>query len=379
MSKKDFYEVLGVSRSADAKELKSAYRKLAMKYHPDRNPDDAEAEKKFKEINEAYGVLKDDQQRAAYDNYGHAAFENGGPGAGGGFGGSGFGGGGFADIFEEMFGGFGGGGGGRSAGGSQRGGDLRYNMEISLEDAYTGKEAEIRIPSAVSCDSCDGSGAAKGSSPVTCGTCKGNGRVRMQQGFFTVERTCHSCQGVGKVIENPCGNCHGSGRVEKEKTLQVNIPAGVEEGNRIRLAGEGEMGARGGTPGDLYIFLSIEPHRIFQREGADIYCRVPISMTQAALGGSVEVPTIDGGRAKVSIPDGTQSRQQFRLRSKGMSVLRSSSRGDMYVEVTVETPVNLTKRQKELLREFEEESGDNSPLSSGFFKRVKEFWEDLTE
>jgi molecular chaperone DnaJ len=377
MSKKDFYEVLGVSRSADAKELKSAYRKLAMKYHPDRNPDDAEAEKKFKEINEAYGVLKDDQQRAAYDNYGHAAFENGGPGAGGGFGGGGFGGGGFADIFEEMFGGFG--GGGRSSGGSQRGGDLRYNMEISLEDAYTGKEAEIRIPSAVSCDSCDGSGAAKGSSPVTCGTCKGNGRVRMQQGFFTVERTCHSCQGVGKVIENPCGNCHGSGRVEKEKTLQVNIPAGVEEGNRIRLAGEGEMGARGGTPGDLYIFLSIEPHRIFQREGADIYCRVPISMTQAALGGSVEVPTIDGGRAKVSIPDGTQSRQQFRLRNKGMSVLRSSSRGDMYVEVTVETPVNLTKRQKELLREFEEESGDNSPLSSGFFKRVKEFWEDLTE
>ncbi|WP_299374840.1 molecular chaperone DnaJ [uncultured Kiloniella sp.] len=377
MSKKDFYEVLGVSRSADAKELKSAYRKLAMKYHPDRNPDDAEAEKKFKEINEAYGVLKDDQQRAAYDNYGHAAFENGGPGAGGGFGGGGFGGGGFADIFEEMFGGFG--GGGRSAGGSQRGGDLRYNMEISLEDAYTGKEAEIRIPSAVSCDVCDGSGAEKGSSPVTCGTCKGAGRVRMQQGFFTVERTCHTCQGVGKVIEKPCGNCHGSGQVEKEKTLQVNIPAGVEEGNRIRLAGEGEMGARGGTPGDLYIFLSIEPHRIFQREGADIYCRVPISMTQAALGGSVEVPTIDGGRAKVSIPDGTQSRQQFRLRSKGMSVLRSSSRGDMYVEVTVETPVNLTKRQKELLREFEEESGDNSPLSSGFFKRVKEFWEDLTE
>ena len=373
----DYYEVLGVSRSADAKELKSAYRKLAMKYHPDRNPDDAEAEKKFKEINEAYGVLKDDQQRAAYDNYGHAAFENGGPGAGGGFGGGGFGGGGFADIFEEMFGGFG--GGGRSAGGSQRGGDLRYNMEISLEDAYTGKEAEIRIPSAVSCDVCDGSGAEKGSSPVTCGTCKGAGRVRMQQGFFTVERTCHTCQGVGKVIEKPCGNCHGSGQVEKEKTLQVNIPAGVEEGNRIRLAGEGEMGARGGTPGDLYIFLSIEPHRIFQREGADIYCRVPISMTQAALGGSVEVPTIDGGRAKVSIPDGTQSRQQFRLRSKGMSVLRSSSRGDMYVEVTVETPVNLTKRQKELLREFEEESGDNSPLSSGFFKRVKEFWEDLTE
>lgn len=376
MSKKDFYEILGVSRSADAKELKASYRKLAMKYHPDRNPDSTEAEHKFKELNEAYGVLKDDQQRAAYDNYGHAAFENGGPGAGGG-GGFGGGGGGFADIFEEMFGGFG--GGGRQSGGSQRGGDLRYNMEISLEDAYKGKQAEIKIPSAISCDSCDGSGAAKGSSPVTCGTCKGNGRVRMQQGFFTVERTCHSCQGVGKVIENPCGNCHGSGRVEQEKTLQVNIPAGVEEGNRIRLAGEGELGNHGGTPGDLYIFLSIEPHRIFQREGADIYCRVPISMIKSALGGSIEVPTIDGGRAKVSIPEGTQSRQQFRLRSKGMSVLRSSSRGDMYVEVTVETPVNLTKRQKELLKEFEGEEADNSPLSSGFFKRVKEFWEDLTE
>ncbi len=375
MSKRDFYEVLGVSRSADAKEMKAAYRKLAMKYHPDRNPDNAEAEHKFKELNEAYGVLKDDQQKAAYDNYGHAAFENGGPGAAGA--GGGFGGGGFADIFEEMFGGFG--GGGRQAGGSQRGGDLRYNMEISLEDAYKGKQAEIKIPSAVSCDSCDGTGAAKGSSPVTCGTCKGNGRVRMQQGFFTVERTCHSCQGVGRVIENPCGNCHGSGHVEQEKNLQVNIPAGVEEGNRIRLAGEGEMGNHGGTPGDLYIFLSIEPHRIFQREGSDIYCRVPISMTKSALGGTVEVPTIDGGRAKVTIPDGTQSRQQFRLRSKGMSVLRSSSRGDMYVEVTVETPVNLTKRQKELLQEFEAEKADNSPLSSGFFKRVKEFWEDLTE
>ncbi|MFD2204821.1 molecular chaperone DnaJ [Kiloniella antarctica] len=375
MSKRDFYEILGVSRSADAKELKASYRKLAMKYHPDRNPDNAEAEQKFKELNEAYGILKDEQQRAAYDNYGHAAFENGGPGAGGG--GGGFGGGGFADIFEEMFGGFG--GGGRQAGGAQRGGDLRYNMEISLEDAYKGKQAEIKIPSAISCDSCDGSGAEKGSTPVTCGTCKGNGRVRMQQGFFTVERTCHSCQGVGRVIENPCGNCHGSGRVEQEKTLQVNIPAGVEEGNRIRLAGEGELGNHGGTPGDLYIFLSIEPHRIFQREGADIYCRVPISMTKSALGGSVEVPTIDGGRAKVTIPEGTQSRQQFRLRSKGMSVLRSSSRGDMYVEVTVETPVNLTKRQKELLKEFEGEEADNSPLSSGFFKRVKEFWEDLTE
>ncbi|WP_419902958.1 molecular chaperone DnaJ [Kiloniella sp.] len=375
MSKRDFYEILGVSRSADAKELKASYRKLAMKYHPDRNPDNAEAEHKFKELNEAYGVLKDEQQRAAYDNYGHAAFENGGPGAGGG--GGGFGGGGFADIFEEMFGGFG--GGGRHAGGAQRGGDLRYNMEISLEDAFKGKQAEFKIPSAVSCDSCDGSGAAKGSSPVTCGTCKGNGRVRMQQGFFTVERTCHSCQGVGKVIENPCGNCHGSGRVEQEKTLQVNIPAGVEEGNRIRLAGEGELGNQGGTPGDLYIFLAIEPHRIFQRDGADIYCRVPISMTKSALGGRVEVPTIDGGRAKVTIPDGTQSRQQFRLRNKGMSVLRSGSRGDMYVEVTVETPVNLTKRQKELLQEFESEAENNSPLSSGFFKRVKEFWEDLTE
>ncbi|WP_020590491.1 molecular chaperone DnaJ [Kiloniella laminariae] len=375
MSKKDFYETLGVSRSADAKELKAAYRKLAMKYHPDQNPDNAEAEQKFKELNEAYGILKDDQQRAAYDNYGHAAFENGGGGGAGGF--DFGGGGGFADIFEEMFGGFG--GGGRRSGGAQRGGDLRYNMEISLEDAFNGKQAEIRIPSSVSCDSCSGSGAEKGSSPVTCGTCKGNGRVRMQQGFFTVERTCHSCQGVGKVIEKPCKSCHGSGHIEKEKTLQVNIPAGVEEGNRIRLSGEGEYGRLGGTPGDLYIFLSIAPHRIFQRDGTDIHCRVPISMTQAALGGSVEVPTVDGGRAKVTIPEGTQNRQQFRLRGKGMSVLRSASRGDMYVEVSVETPVNLTSRQRELLQEFEKEATDNSPQSSGFFKRVKEFWEDLTD
>ncbi|MCZ4281249.1 molecular chaperone DnaJ [Kiloniella laminariae] len=375
MSKRDFYETLGVSRTADAKELKAAYRKLAMKYHPDQNPDNAEAEQKFKELNEAYGILKDDQQRAAYDNYGHAAFENGGGGGAGGF--DFGGGGGFADIFEEMFGGFG--GGGRRSGGSQRGGDLRYNMEISLEDAFNGKQAEIRIPSSVSCDSCNGSGAEKGSSPITCGTCKGNGRVRMQQGFFTVERTCHSCQGVGKVIEKPCKSCHGSGHIEKEKTLQVTIPAGVEEGNRIRLSGEGEHGRLGGTPGDLYIFLSIAPHRIFQRDGTDIHCRVPISMTQAALGGSVEVPTVDGGRAKVAIPEGTQNRQQFRLRGKGMSVLRSASRGDMYVEVSVETPVNLTSRQRELLQEFEKEATDNSPQSSGFFKRVKEFWEDLTD
>ncbi|WP_343564485.1 molecular chaperone DnaJ [Kiloniella sp. b19] len=379
MSKRDFYEVLGVSRTADAKELKSAYRKLAMQYHPDRNPGDEEAEKSFKEVNEAYNILKDDQQRAAYDQYGHAAFENGG-GPGAGAGGFDFGGGGFADIFEEMFGGFG--GGGRRSGGPQRGSDLRYNMQISLEEAFHGKSTEIKIPSAVKCDSCDGSGAQKGTQPETCGTCKGHGRVRVQQGFFTMERACSTCGGKGKVIKSPCGTCHGSGQVEKEKTLQVKIPAGVDEGNRIRLSGEGELGQQGGGPGDLYIFITIEPHKIFQREDANIFCRVPLSMVKASLGGTLEVPTIDGGRARLTIPEGTQSKQQFRLRGKGMSILRSDHRGDMFVEVAVETPVNLTKRQRELLEEFAAEAGDdhsNSPQSRGFFDRVREFWDDLTD
>lgn len=382
MSKRDYYEVLGVSKGAGADELKKAYRKQAMKYHPDRNPGDAEAEARFKELNEAYDVLKDEQKRAAYDRFGHGAFEGGmGGGGGGGFSdfSSAFGGG-FADIFDEMFGG-GRGGSGRGRGGPARGHDLRYNMEISLEEAFAGKKATIQVPTSVSCESCDGSGAKSGSGVSNCGTCGGIGRVRAQQGFFTIERTCPSCGGEGQVIKDPCDSCGGTGRQHKEKTLEVTVPAGVEEGTRIRLAGEGEAGMRGAPPGDLYIFLSIKPHRIFQRDGATIMCRVPIPMTTAALGGTIEVPAIDGTKARVTIPSGTQTGQQFRLKGKGMSVLRSPLRGDMFIEAAVETPVNLSKRQKELLEEFAEAGGerDHSPESSGFFKRVKELWDDLTD
>ncbi|MDH3791714.1 MAG: molecular chaperone DnaJ, partial [Rhodospirillales bacterium] len=316
------------------------------------------------------------KSRAAYDRFGHAAFENGGGPGGGGA--SGFDFTGFADIFDEMFGEFTGGRRGRAP---SRGSDLRYDMDVSLEDAFAGKTAEIRVPTSVLCEDCEGSGAEHGSSPVTCSSCQGRGRVRAQQGFFTIERTCPSCQGAGRVIEKPCRSCHGAGRVQKTKTLQVNIPAGVEDGTRIRLAGEGEAGLRGATPGDLYIFLTLAPHRLFQRDGANIHCQVPIPMTTAALGGSIEVPSIDGGRARVNIPAGAQTGQQFRLRGKGMSVLRSHARGDMYIQVGVETPVNLTKRQQELLHEFESagRGKKTSPESEGFFSRVKEFWEDLTE
>lgn len=382
---KDFYETLGVGNDASADELKKAYRKLAMQYHPDRNPDDKGAEKKFKEVNEAYDILKDDQKRAAYDRFGHAAFENGGPGAGGfgGGGAGGFGGGGFAgfgDIFEEMFGDMAGGGGRRSQSAMQ-GSDLRYNMEISLQDAFEGRKTQIRVPTSVTCETCDGSGAAEGKAPVTCSTCAGRGRVRAQSGFFTVERTCHACGGQGQVIEDPCRTCGGQGRVHKEKTLNVNIPAGVEDGTRIRLAGEGEAGMRGGPPGDLYIFIGIKPHRLFQRDGANIHCRVPIPMTTAALGGQIEVPTIDGKRARVTVPEGTSTGHQFRLKEKGMTVLRTKSRGDMFVQVFVETPQKLTKKQKELLKQFQEETGDNkhNPESAGFFTKVKDIWEDLTD
>ena len=376
MAKQDYYETLGVERSASAEDLKRAYRKLAMQFHPDRNPDNPDAEQRFKDINEAYGVLKDNEARATYDRFGHAAFENGG-GRGPGDFNFNFSGG-FADIFDEMFGEFMGGRRGRT---SHRGGDLRYNMEVTLEEAYAGKTAQIRVPASVVCEVCNGSGAEPGSSPVTCQMCHGRGRVRAQQGFFTIERTCPTCNGTGRVIEKPCRNCGGNGRVHKEKTLQVNIPAGVEDGTRIRLTGEGEAGMQGGPAGDLYIFLSVAPHRLFQRDGADIHCQVPIQMTTATLGGSMEVPTIDGGRAKITIEPGAQSGQQYRLRAKGMSVLRSKARGDMYVHAKVETPVNLTRRQKELLREFEEETKGHkhSPESHGFFDRVKEFWEDLTE
>ncbi|ARJ66337.1 molecular chaperone DnaJ [Magnetospirillum sp. ME-1] len=383
MSKQDYYELLGVEKGASGDDIKKAYRKLAMQFHPDRNPGNADAEQKFKEINEAYDVLKDEQKRAAYDRFGHAAFEQGGGGPGG-FGGGGFGGfggGGFSDIFDEMFGEFM--GGGRRGQASGRGADLRYNMDISLEDAFAGKSATIKVPSSAPCEDCKGTGGKDGAQPVTCSGCNGHGKVRQQQGFFTIERTCPTCQGMGKIIKDPCRSCGGSGRTRKEKTLSVNIPAGVEDGTRIRLAGEGEAGMRGAPSGDLYIFLSIAAHRIFQRDGANIFCRVPIPMTTAALGGTIEVPAIDGSKAKVTIPEGTQSGNQFRLKNKGMSVLRSPARGDMFIQAVVETPVNLTKRQKELLAEFNEagegEKAKNSPESQGFFAKVKELWEDLKE
>jgi molecular chaperone DnaJ len=376
MAKQDFYELLGVSKSAGPDDLKKAYRKLAMQCHPDRNPGDKAAEQKFKAVSEAYDVLKDEQKRAAYDRYGHAAFENGRGAGPGDFGFAA----GFADIFDEMFGDFMGGRRGQQS--ATRGNDLRYNMEISLDDAFKGKQASVRVATLIACESCSGTGAETGSKPVACPTCHGHGRVRAQQGFFTIERTCPTCHGGGRVIENPCRVCAGQGRVRREKTLSVSIPAGVEDGNRIRLSSEGEAGVRGGAPGDLYIFLSVKPHRFFQRDGANIQCRVPIDMPTATLGGTIEVPAIDGSRAKLTIPAGTQAGRQFRLKGKGMSVLRSPSRGDMYIEVTVETPVNLSKRQQELLREFAE-AGDGkratSPEAEGFFARVKEFFEDLRD
>ncbi len=374
MAKRDYYEILGVSRDADAEELKRAFRRAAKQYHPDRNPGDKEAEARFKEINEAYEVLRDPEKRAAYDRFGHAAFEGAGSGAGPG-GGFDFAAG-FADIFDEMFGDF---TGRRTRGAATRGADLRYNLEISLEDAFHGRQVEIRVPTLVVCEACKGSGAEGGARPVTCPTCRGAGKIRTQQGFFTIERTCGTCHGQGQVIDKPCQSCAGSGRIRKDKRLSVNVPAGIEDGTRIRLAGEGEAGLRGGPPGDLYIFLSIAEHPFFQREGADIFCRVPIPMTVAVLGGAIEVPVIDGSRAKVTIPEGTQSGQQFRLRGKGMTVMNARARGDMYIEVQVETPVRLTKRQKELIREFEQAGGGHSPRAEGFFSKVKEFWEDLTE
>jgi molecular chaperone DnaJ len=379
MAKQDYYETLGIKRGASAEELKKAYRTLAMQCHPDRNHGDKKSEQRFKEISEAYDVLKDDQKRSAYDRFGHAAFEHGANGraAGGDFG---FGMGGFADIFDEMFGEF---MGGRRAGGAAhgRGGDLRYNLEINLEDAFRGKQATIRFTTAVLCEPCGGTGADAGSRPITCPTCRGQGKVRAHQGFFTVERTCPSCHGQGQVVERPCRGCSGQGRVRRERTLNVNIPAGVEDGTRIRLAGEGEAGPRGTPPGDLYIFLSVAQHAFFRREGADIYCRVPIPMVTATLGGTIEVPAIDGVRAKVAIPSGTQTGRQFRLKGKGMSVLRSTTRGDMFIETVAETPVNLTKRQQELLREFETAANprQTSPESAGFFAKVKELWDDLRE
>ena len=382
MAKRDYYETLGVARGASADEIKKAYRTKAKELHPDRNTDDPEAEAKFKDVNEAYDVLKDDTKKAAYDRFGHAAFEGGmgggGPrGPGGGFQQGDFASA-FSDVFEDLFGDFMGGqrgGGGRSR--AQRGSDLRYNLRVSLEEAWSGVQKTVNVPTSVPCDTCKGTGAEGGAEPVTCPTCSGMGKVRAQQGFFTVERTCPTCNGAGQIVKNPCRACAGSGRIEKERALSVNIPAGVETGTRIRLAGEGEAGLRGGPSGDLYIFIEVKDHPIFQRDGVHLFCRVPITIGTAALGGEVEVPTIDGGRSRVKVPAGSQTGKQMRLRAKGMPALRGGGSGDMVIELAVETPVNLTGRQKELLREFEKLSEENNPEGNSFFQKVKGFWDGM--
>ncbi|MGJ8625257.1 MAG: molecular chaperone DnaJ [Yoonia sp.] len=379
MSKRDYYEVLGISKGADAAEIKKAYRTKAKELHPDRNTDNPKAEAQFKEAGEAYECLKDAEKKAAYDRYGHAAFEGGMGGGGrpGGAGGQGDFGSAFSDIFDDLFGNMGGARGGGAQNRAQRGNDLRYNLRVSLEEAYAGLQKTVTVPTAVGCGSCKGTGAEGGSEPQTCPTCSGMGKVRAQQGFFTVERTCPTCNGMGQTIKNPCPECHGQGRVEKEKSLSVNIPAGVETGTRIRLAGEGEAGMRGGPSGDLYIFIEVREHDLFEREANHLFCRVPVSMTKAALGGDIEVPTIDGGRSRVKIPAGSQSGRQMRLRSKGMPALRGGGAGDMFIEMAVETPVNLTSKQKELLKEFDDLASDNNPQSSTFFKSVKSFWDSM--
>ena len=378
MSKRDYYDVLGVAKGASADEIKKAYRKKAKELHPDRNADNPDAEAQFKDVNEAYEVLKDGEKKAAYDRFGHAAFEGGmgggprpgGPGGNGDFASA------FSDVFDDLFGDFmGGRQGGRQR--AARGADLRYNLRVSLEDAYSGMAKTINVPTSVACEACNGSGSEGGSEPTTCPTCSGLGKVRATQGFFTVERTCPTCGGMGQIIKNPCKVCGGSGRVQKERALSVNIPAGVETGTRIRLAGEGEAGMRGGPPGDLYIFIDVVPHKIFEREGTELHCRVPVSIATAALGGDIEVPTIDGGRSRVKIPAGSQTGRQMRLRGKGMPALRGGGSGDMFIELAVETPVNLTARQKEILREFDELSEDNNPESSSFFSSVKHFWDSM--
>jgi molecular chaperone DnaJ len=372
MAKQDYYATLGVERDASADDLKKAYRKLAMRLHPDRNPGDKTAEAKFKELNEAYDVLKDDQKRAAYDRFGHAAFENGG-GGGGGFeaGGAGLG-----DIFDQMFGDF---MGGRGRAGPRGGNDIRAGVEIDLTEAFHGTKVQLRVPTRVACEACAGTGSeSKERGAETCTTCRGAGKVRAQQGFFLIERPCPTCGGTGRVIRNPCKICRGAATVQRERSLSVAVPAGVEDGTRIRLQGEGEAGGPGAPAGDLYVHVSVRPHEIFQRDGAHVFCRVPVRMTQAALGGEVEVPAIDGSKARVKIPAGTQTGEQFRLRGKGFSVLRSAARGDMFIQVAVETPQQLTRRQRELLEEFETEGKSHAkgnPESDGFFAKVREFFD----
>jgi len=381
MAKRDYYSVLDVPRGASADDLKKAYRAKARQLHPDRNPDSASCEADFKEVNEAYDILKDPQRRAAYDRFGHAAFENGGFGGargpqGGDFSAA------FADVFEDLFGDFMGGRGG-ARGRASRGQDLRYNLRVTLEEAFSGLQKTITVPGSVACAECNGTGAEGAIEPAGCPTCAGMGKVRASQGFFTVERTCPTCNGAGRIIKNPCAACHGAGRVERERTLSINIPAGVESGTRIRLAGEGEAGTLGGPPGDLYIFIEVREHAIFLRDGKMLACRVPVSMATAALGGEIEVPTIDGGRASMKVPGGSQSGRQLRLRGKGMPPLRhghgmQGEPGEMLVELLVETPVNLTTRQKELLREFERIEADNNPQGASFFQKVKGFWDEMT-
>ena len=376
MAKRDYYEILGVSKGAGADEIKKGYRTKAKELHPDRNADNPKSEAQFKEANEAYEVLKNADKKAAYDRYGHAAFENGM--GGGRAGGQGDFASAFSDVFDDLFGDFMGNQRGASGGRrAARGNDLRYNLRIDLEEAFAGLQNTITVPTAVGCDTCSGTGAEGGSEAQTCPTCSGMGKVRAQQGFFTVERTCPTCNGMGQSIKNPCKSCHGQGRVEKQKSLAVNIPAGVETGTRIRLAGEGEAGMRGGPAGDLYIFIEVRNHKLFEREGSNLFCRVPVSMTDAALGGDIEVPTIDGGRSRVKIPQGSQSGRQMRLRAKGMPALRGAGAGDMFIELAVETPVNLTSKQKELLREFDNLAEDNNPQSTSFFSSVKTFWDGM--
>ncbi|MEP1471997.1 MAG: molecular chaperone DnaJ [Halieaceae bacterium] len=376
MSKRDYYEVLGVDKDADDKDIKKSYRRVAMKYHPDRNPDDPDAEEKFKEATEAYDVLMDGEKRQAYDQFGHAGVD---PNMGGGAGG--FGGGNFSDIFGDVFGDiFGGGGGGRGPGGPQRGSDLRYTLDISLEDAVKGTTVEIRVPTLAGCETCDGSGAKKGSTPTTCGTCGGVGQVRMQQGFFQVQQTCPTCRGRGKSISDPCTDCQGQGRVEKTKTLSVKVPPGVDTGDRIRLSGEGEAGPEGGPTGDLFVQMSVKQHPIFERDGKNLYCEVPITFVDAAVGGELEVPTLDG-RVKLKIPAETQTGKLFRLRGKGVKPVRGGSVGDLLCRAVVETPVNLNKQQKEMLREFQDSLGEGgksqSPRQTSWFEGVKSFFDDM--
>ena len=376
MAKRDYYDVLGIQRGADEAEIKKAYRRIAMKYHPDRNPGDKTAEEMFKEANEAYSVLSDPQKKAAYDQFGHAAVD--GQGGAGGFGGFG-GGASFSDIFGDVFGDIFGGGGARARSGPQRGSDLRYNLEIDLEDAVHGATIKIRVPTLESCEECHGSGARRGSSPVTCTTCGGAGQIRMQQGFFSVQQTCPQCRGKGKMIKDPCGSCHGRERVERQKTLSVKIPPGVDTGDRIRLSGEGEAGPEGGPPGDLYVQVAVRPHAIFERDGKNLFCEVPISFADAALGGELEVPTLDG-RVKLKIPEGTQTGKLFRLRGKGVAPVRGGGAGDLLCKVAVETPVNLDKRQRELLEEFRktlEGDSSHSPKASGWFDGMKRFFGDI--